>query len=308
MQKRKIEDEIKYWNLLKNPIRLYGWFYPIVLVLLLFLGIKYVKNLDKISLNEVAYTNIDSADVKRNVELKKGGIAPAFNISLIMNPSPELKIRGQELFTANCVSCHGAGGKGDGDAGANLNPKPRNFATLDGWTNSRDFSGMFKTLREGIAQNGMAAYEYLPVFDRVAIILHIQTLAEFPAVTEQNVTNLDMQYSLSKGIEIPNQIPVDVAVSKIVSENKIVTDKAELFYSGNNFSQDENLLLNEFVSDKKKAFVNIQRSAINTTNITTFLESLKFNPSDFGLSNRILIVGSKQQEELLTLFRKIKNI
>jgi mono/diheme cytochrome c family protein len=33
----------------------------------------------------------------------------------------------QTIFTARCVMCHGAGGKGDGPAGAALSPRPRDM-------------------------------------------------------------------------------------------------------------------------------------------------------------------------------------
>jgi mono/diheme cytochrome c family protein len=34
---------------------------------------------------------------------------------------------GKAVFEANCASCHGTTGKGDGPVGAALNPPPRNF-------------------------------------------------------------------------------------------------------------------------------------------------------------------------------------
>jgi mono/diheme cytochrome c family protein len=34
---------------------------------------------------------------------------------------------GKDLYTTNCASCHGDGAKGDGPAGASLDPKPANL-------------------------------------------------------------------------------------------------------------------------------------------------------------------------------------
>lgn len=36
--------------------------------------------------------------------------------------------KGKEIYTTNCASCHGDSGKGDGPAGASLDPHPGNLA------------------------------------------------------------------------------------------------------------------------------------------------------------------------------------
>lgn len=38
--------------------------------------------------------------------------------------------RGKKIYAANCASCHGASGKGDGPAGKALNPKPADLAAM----------------------------------------------------------------------------------------------------------------------------------------------------------------------------------
>jgi mono/diheme cytochrome c family protein len=40
------------------------------------------------------------------------------------NEKADAVAAGKDIFTSNCASCHGDSGKGDGPAGASLNPKP----------------------------------------------------------------------------------------------------------------------------------------------------------------------------------------
>lgn len=48
------------------------------------------------------------------------------NLVIFPRVGPDLA-NGERLFSENCVSCHGALGKGDGPAADTLNPKPRDF-------------------------------------------------------------------------------------------------------------------------------------------------------------------------------------
>jgi mono/diheme cytochrome c family protein len=44
--------------------------------------------------------------------------------------TPESIAQGQALYGKHCASCHGAQGRGDGPAGAALNPPPANLAVM----------------------------------------------------------------------------------------------------------------------------------------------------------------------------------
>lgn len=48
--------------------------------------------------------------------------------------------RGKQLFQTHCASCHGAAGKGDGPAGAALNPKPVDLTIMAGQHPDGDFA------------------------------------------------------------------------------------------------------------------------------------------------------------------------
>lgn len=70
--------------------------------------------------------------------------------------------KGKEIFTINCVPCHGATGAGDGVAAAQLNPKPRNYkAPAADWKNGNTIEGITKTLNEGVKGSPMVPYKHL---------------------------------------------------------------------------------------------------------------------------------------------------
>jgi len=91
----------------------------------------------------------------------------AVDVSKITEPwvsSDDLIKHGGKVYATNCAMCHGAEGKGDGAAGAALNPKPRNL--VEGpWKKGAGVIAHFKTLQEGIAGSSMSSYAHLPVVD-----------------------------------------------------------------------------------------------------------------------------------------------
>lgn len=294
MMKKNIEEEINFKDLLKNPLRLFGFSYVYFFIILLGLGIFFVKNLENISYNNVPVSYIDSLNIERDIPMKKGGSMPAMDLSLISNPTDEIINKGKELFAANCQSCHGEQGNGDGSASAALNPKPRNFHQKDGWTNGRNFSDMYKTLQEGIIKNGMSAYEYLPPIDRVSLIHFIRTLDSFPEITETEVTALDAAYGLSENIMLPNQIPVKLAMEKISNENS----KIDLTVP----KEIENLL-NSNSLNLGKAKLSLFNAA-KSSSLDVFISSISNYPTDFALKSTIKNISRDDWQKLYNFFNK----
>ena len=55
---------------------------------------------------------------------------------------------GKKLYDAQCASCHGAAGKGDGKAGAMLKPTPSDLTDAE-WKHGRSDGEIFTVIRDG---------------------------------------------------------------------------------------------------------------------------------------------------------------
>jgi mono/diheme cytochrome c family protein len=182
---------------------------------------------------------------------ERGKLIPPVDPQTLIDASPELLARGKELFSANCVQCHGELGRGDGPGGANLNPPPRNFASPNGWTNGYDLPSMYKSISEGIKDTSMAAFDYLSKKDRMSVIHYEQSLGAFvhgtgsPAAMEALTKELG-----SAGEKTPNKIPVSMAMAKLASEYQAPTPLA---IAANDSSQEMAVLRRAIVDPGRAA-------------------------------------------------------
>jgi mono/diheme cytochrome c family protein len=81
---------------------------------------------------------------------------------------------GKKVFAANCLACHGAGGKGDGPAAAAITPKPRDLSNPA--IQSQTDGSMFWKITEG--KKPMPSFDKLIVeTDRWNVIDYVRTFA-----------------------------------------------------------------------------------------------------------------------------------
>ena len=89
-------------------------------------------------------------------------------VALAMNPAPaqvknpvaataESAANGGKLYGRYCAACHGKEGRGDGLAGAKLDPKPSNL-TDEEWKHGPADGEIFTVIHDGAKNTGMKAF------------------------------------------------------------------------------------------------------------------------------------------------------
>jgi mono/diheme cytochrome c family protein len=239
----------------------------------------------------------------------KGTISAPVDIFKLANPTPELVEKGKTIFQTTCASCHGTEGKGDGVAGATLNPKPRNFTSLDGWKNGPKLAQMYKTLQEGIPNSGMASFATLPPEDRIALIhyIHETFTKNYPKNTEDELKELDKTYSLMAGQKQPNQIPIKAATEKILAENDSITKKVNMLVLQVEKSATDSgsILFKNITNNLPKALTLLATDRSWENNESQLYNLINTDPVNNGFKGRAVTLSQKEIQMLQQYLRNL---
>jgi mono/diheme cytochrome c family protein len=96
-----------------------------------------------------------------------------------LKPTPDVLAKGKAIFEGKgtCFTCHGNTGKGDGPAGAALDPSPRNFTNPE-VNKVRTPGEMFWVVKNGSPGTGMISYNPAMINDEEAwqVITYVRSL------------------------------------------------------------------------------------------------------------------------------------
>lgn len=306
---KNFETEINWREIFRNPFKWMPLYFIIVLVMIVTGGSYFVMNFNSIYENMIAPEPDTTAnEATEELEMKKASMAAGLDINLYYVPSDTLLARGRQLYDVNCFACHGIDGDGQGPAGIALNPKPRDFKNPDGWTYGRRIVDIFKTLKEGIPKNGMLAYDFMPVVDRFAMIHYIRSFADdYPESTPEEIAMADRLYSISLGDSIPAQIPVALAIEKVIAEYSATKANIDdmLEYVGV-FDDRQGAKIFDLVSiNKRRSLEMLSKSSDWRNNFTNFVDIINSNLLDNGFGSAASRLTNQQWATLHTFMAEL---
>lgn len=302
------KDEIDFLELLKNPVRLFGLTYIYFFTVAGFVGVYYIWNMNDVSKNGIAPVILkDSSQFVQDIAMLRGALIAPVNVTEVGRPSKALIDKGANLFKTNCSSCHGENGMGDGLSAANMTVKPRNFHSSEGWKNGRKVSNMYKTLQEGIVQNGMQSFNYLPAEDRFALIHFVRTFAaDFPVDSLSELQDLEKIYNLSKGSQLAPRIPVKLAMMKMQKES----EQEMNFVSGMSSSMSEKkqddrgaMLAQSVCLNSSKLFT--AAMSVKDKSLDEFIRTVSVDPVTIGFKTSVIRLSRDEWSALYSYLSKV---
>lgn len=146
-----------------------------------------------LQLRKIILSKAPAAEVARLASNIKMGVLAITHLPTAPKVWPSLR-KGKDLFAANCTSCHGVTGHGDGPASVALNPKPANFHDEELMRNVSPFKA-FNVIRVGIPGTGMAPFTTLSEEDTWNLSFYLLSLR---FQDQKNKTSSAVSASLSE--------------------------------------------------------------------------------------------------------------
>jgi mono/diheme cytochrome c family protein len=121
-------------------------------------GLAFVAGTAMAAEKDIKIPRVPAAELAKAKEMKNP-----------LKPTPDVLAKGKAIFEGKgtCFTCHGNTGKGDGPAGAALDPSPRNFTNPE-VVKVRTPGEMFWVVKNGSAGTGMISYNPAMINDEEA--------------------------------------------------------------------------------------------------------------------------------------------
>jgi high-affinity iron transporter len=118
------------------------------------------------------------AQIAQQAAALRRQVITAYRLGVAPRQPPDLEV-GARAYAAQCASCHGAQGRGDGPAAKGLDPAPADFHDHARMA-QRSLYGLYNTITLGVAGTGMSSYRQLSEEQRWALAFYVGTLGADP--------------------------------------------------------------------------------------------------------------------------------
>lgn len=142
----------------------------------------------------------DPAAVARQSRLLSSRLIQSYPLLLAPTSVPDLK-RGAALYQAQCASCHGQSGHGDGALASQMSPPPVAFSDRER-ASGRSLVALYQVISQGVARTAMPSFSALKVQDRWDLAFFVGTLSNTDAMRRQGQQAWETQSQFRA--EIPN--------------------------------------------------------------------------------------------------------
>jgi high-affinity iron transporter len=122
-------------------------------------------------LEEQVETRVESAAVAATTREIRNLVMRAYPAALTPRVPPDLSAAAAQ-FQATCAACHGADGRGDGPAAANLDPKPTDFHDA-ARQKQRSLYGLYNTITLGVDGTSMTSFSQLSDSERWGLAFYV---------------------------------------------------------------------------------------------------------------------------------------
>lgn len=128
----------------------------------------------------------DPADVAARAKSLGAQLLAAYPVPLSPTSIPDVQVGGK-LYAANCASCHGATGNGDGPVGKALDPPPIAFTDKER-ARQRSVFALYQAVTQGIPGTSMPAFGQLSDQERWALAIYAGSFSHDRQQVEQGET------------------------------------------------------------------------------------------------------------------------
>ena len=287
----------------------------------------HVSILELKSLIQAKANQAEVAQIADEIKLKILGLNL---VALAPNEWPNLE-RGRKLYDAQCATCHGNFGAGDGPAGVGLTPSPTNFRDKEIMSGVAPFQA-YNTIRLGIPGTGMRSFNELTQTEIWDLAFYIESLQHLDqrnakpnsSVSLQELSSMSDAELLEKYPDInvaahrSNPAPMEVKALSTTSIARSYLEESLNYYKNQNYEQANTSALNAYLkgvepiepqimASDNQLFQELESSMMDVrSGINSKIELLDFEEriakANHALDRADELLGQKQRGWLMTAF------